>query len=169
MHAEALEWCRKWGSDQRGKALDVGGRDVNGTARQFWPNMEWTVLDLHGDPNNHLDRVIEGDARYWEPDQPYDLVISTELLEHVNPWWLCVATMVEAMNANGFLLITCAGTGRRPHGMHGDPDPAPDEHYANVNPFTLWMHLYKIWGLQGITINVHGSDVRAVASRMILT
>lgn len=167
MHAEALEWCRLWASPQVGQALDVGGRYVNGTARDCWPNMQWTVLDIAGDPDNHLDRVIEADARTWLPDQPYNLVLSTELLEHVHDWRLCLNTMVNAMARNGFLVLTCAGLGRRPHGMHGAEDLASGEHYRNINPVYLHAHLTFL-NLKAIEIDVKGTDVRAVAWKNVI-
>lgn len=167
MHTEAFEWCKMWGSDQRGNALDVGGRNVNGTARECWPNMTWTVLDINGDPDNYLDAVITADARRWRPDRKYDLVLSTEMLEHVKGWILCVEMMVEALDDDGLLVITCAGPGRPPHNMHDGTELPPDQYYQNISPVTLHQILSEN-GLIGIDINVKGSDVRAIASKQMI-
>jgi len=156
-----MEWCERFASDRRGCGLDLGGRYVNGTARGLWPNLTWTVLDLIGDPSNHLDRVITADAQWWKPDQTYDVVLSTELLEHVSEWWRVIGTMARALKSDGVLIITCAGPGRAPHSMHGEADPLPGEPYANVDPDRLERAL-RVWNLN-VEVDVTGDDVRAVA------
>lgn len=109
-------------------ALDLGGADINGTARSLLPNAKWFGLDLEAGPG--VD--IVADARSWVPDRQYDLVLCTELLEHVEGWEQCVITAARALRRGGHFIVTCASTGRRPHGARGGMDPEPGEWYMNV-------------------------------------
>jgi len=139
-------------------AVDFGGADVNGTARElFDPATEWLGLDIA--PGSGVD--IVADARSWngpvdmgDPvnvsrDTVYgatlavDLVLCTELLEHVPPpagldpdtgWMAVLGTIHRVLKPGGFAFVTCASTGRRPHGARGEMDPPQGEHYRNVDP-----------------------------------
>jgi hypothetical protein len=113
--------------------LDVGGRLINTSVRDLFPNTIWTGLDIKPGPG--VDVVA--DASTWKPDRLYDLVISTELLEHTPVWAGCVATMVRALAPGGYLFITCASIGREAHGAEGTMQVPPGEYYANVPPGSL--------------------------------
>lgn len=134
MHVEACAGARKMladaGLNPAGEwdSLDLGGADINGTARSLLPYARWTGLDIAPGPG--VDIVT--DATTWEPDRSFDVVVCTELLEHVPQWGQCIATAWKALRAGGTLILTCASTGRRPHGARGDMDPAPGEWYGNV-------------------------------------
>lgn len=115
MHVEAFDGARKMladaGLNPAGEwdSLDLGGADINGTARSLLPYARWTGLDIAPGPG-----------------------VCTELLEHVPQWGQCIATAWKALREGGTLILTCASTGRRPHGARGDMDPAPGEWYGNV-------------------------------------
>jgi SAM-dependent methyltransferase len=128
--------------------LDIGGADVNGTARRWFPEVSWHGLDIAPGPG--VD--IVADATTWRGhgfvgdegrEQPgidlpaYDIVLCTELLEHVKDWPAVLETIWHALVPDGHAFITCASTGRRPHGARGEHDVPPGEHYANVHPDEL--------------------------------
>lgn len=159
MHAEAYAWCQRWGSTVHGHALDVGGRNVNGTARDLWPNMEWTVLDIAGDPGNTADRVIQADAVTWTPDRQYDLVLSTELLEHEPQWRECVQTMIRALHPHGLMIITCAGLAREPHSGIDGGSLRNGEKYEGIHPWDLANELEELFS---IVTPFNGSDEPSV-------
>jgi hypothetical protein len=132
--------------------LDLGGQNVNGHVYGGFPQpFVLDVLDLEPGPTETLlpsaggiawvlNSTIAADARTWrpEPDSPgYDLVMSTELLEHVDGWVDVIATARAVVVPNGWFVGTCAGPGRAPHGATGAPAPGVDEHYANVDPVEL--------------------------------
>lgn len=138
MHAEAYEGLaaliRLSGLDttQPYTALDMGGADYNGTGRGLLPNAHWTGLDLR--PGKGVD--IVADASTWQPDREYDIVITTELLEHTPMWRECLATARKALRPGGHLFVTCASTGRSAHG-HDGLELAEGEHYRNIRPSEL--------------------------------
>lgn len=121
--------------------LDVGGADVNGTARRIVDTAtrrvnRWLGLDIAPGPG--VDIVC--DARKPVADterEAFDLVLCTEVFEHVDGWEDIVKSVHDWLKPGGTALMTCASTGRRPHGARGALDPAPGEHYANVPALDL--------------------------------
>lgn len=120
-------------------ALDLGGADVNGTARSLIPCVDtWIGLDIAPGPG--VDVVADA-TDFWAMREalghPLDVVLCTELLEHVEQWQKVVRNIWCLLARGGFAFITAAGCGpgwgRRPHGARGELDPPPGEHYENVN------------------------------------
>lgn len=118
-----------------GRVLDLGGMNVNGVVHGLLhKESQIDVLDLNEGPGV----TIVADARTWRIDgPPYDMVISTEMLEHVEDWNLTIFTAALSLKAGGFFVGTAAAANRAPHGMHGAIDPAPDEYYENVDQGSL--------------------------------
>lgn len=118
------------------RALDVGGRDVNGTARDYlarYDDVLCHVLDIRDAPD--VDYV--SDARAWTSPRQHHLVLCTEMLEHVQGWPAVLWTCYQALLPGGTVIITCASTGRDPHNAtDGGPLPA-GEWYRNVEPDVL--------------------------------
>jgi SAM-dependent methyltransferase len=150
MHPEALEAVRRMvnvsgyikyekalGSPER-VGLDLGGADINGTARAVVPFVErWFGSDIESGPG--VDWVW--DATAYVPVANYDtfdVVLCTELLEHVEDWPAVVRNIWELLAPGGYAFLTFAGCsrlagwGRRPHGARGGLHPEPGEYYGNV-------------------------------------
>lgn len=121
-------------------ALDMGGADYNGTGRDILPNAQWTGLDLR--PGKGVD--IVADAATWAPDREYDIVVTTELLEHTAVWRECLATARTALRSGGHLFVTCASTGRPAHG-HDGLELAEGEHYGNIESGELRITLSALF------------------------
>lgn len=116
------------------RVLDVGGQNVNGTAHDWFTHPDTTITTL--DVEN---ADIIADARTWEPTTRFDVVLATEVFEHVANWAAVIRTMALALDpaGPGVLLATCASSNRPEHGATGAPLPAPGEHYRNVPPEEL--------------------------------
>lgn len=112
------------------RVLDLGGADVNGTVHRMLPSDAIIdVLDIDDGPGV----TIIADARtYRSPSLRYDMVISTELLEHVDGWEAVIRTALLNIRPGGWFIGTAASVGRPEHGARGNRKPAPGEHYANV-------------------------------------
>lgn len=110
--------------------LDIGGQNVNGSVHQWFSNALITTLDLEN-------ADIIADATTWVPDRQWDVVICTEVFEHVPQWPRILKTARAALSPGGVFIFTCASTHRAPHGATGAPLPAPGEWYANVPPGTI--------------------------------
>ncbi|MGW8679671.1 methyltransferase domain-containing protein [Streptomyces sp. NPDC055817] len=119
------------------RALDLGGRNINGSIRDLLPKAEWSGVDIEGGPG--VDVVHDATTPWPDDASRYDLVVSTEVLEHVREWRPLLRTCAQALEPGGAesLFVTCASIGRRPHGASGEIDPPPGEWYANVDPEDL--------------------------------
>lgn len=144
MHPSAMEnFKRNWraaesaGMNLSGmlRVLDLGGQDINGTVHGWLPGCHLDVLDIENGPGV----TIVGDARKtdWWDGQPYDVVISTEMLEHLDEWWNSLTTAERVLRPGGWFIGTCASAGRQRHGATGAPEPAPGEFYENVSASEL--------------------------------
>ncbi len=131
------------------RALDLGGADVNGTvhaALAGWLDLaQLDVLDIAPGPGV----TIVGDARetnwfHTGSAEPYDIVISTEMLEHVDGWPDSIETAATVLRPGGWFIGTAASIGRRPHGARGEYDPPTGEHYGNVSVDTL-VYSLRAW------------------------
>lgn len=147
MHPEAMQGVESmvaaakehgWEREEITGGLDVGGQDVNGSARHLIPGVTgWESLDLHDPTATH-----NADARSWccikeHYETPFDVVLCTEVLEHVRWWPLVVRSCFEALWPGGLLLITAAAPPRPPHSAQGLTTKPDDEWYGNIDPDEL--------------------------------
>lgn len=182
MHAPAYDYVGGFGSDEHLDILDLGGCNYGGypaqsrrqacpgthkeppqvpwSTRDLFPNARWTGLDKRQGPGVN----IVADATRWDPqDRRWDMVLCTEVLEHEGNWALILMTAHRALTGGGRLIVTCAGPGRPAHSWtSADGRPGPDEHYANVDPSTLF-HVLHLAGFRDIEVQWHGDDLYATA------
>ena len=126
--------------------LDVGGRDVNGHVRDLFPEALWTALDALAGPGVG----ILADITTWAPVRTWDVVISTETLEHVDGWPAAVATMAKALRPGGAMILTAATDPRLPHSGFDGGAVHPGEFYGNVDAGELRRVLVEL----GVTVEV---------------
>lgn len=129
------------------RVLDLGGRDINGSIRDLLPNAQWTGCDITDGPG--VDLVHDATQPWPAGFDRFDVVVCTEVLEHVEQWQALLGTAAEALDPNGpeLLFITCASTGRPQHGASGAPLPEPGEWYANVPEDAVTTRLRELfWG-----------------------
>jgi len=113
-HAEPTEFHGK-------RVLEVGSRYVNGSVRPFVERFlepkEYLGIDIG--PGKFVDMVVPAEdivKRFGE--ESFDVIISTELLEHVRDWRAVINNMKAAVKREGYVYITT-----RSHGFpyHGSP------------------------------------------------
>lgn len=161
MHPEADEWVSRYGTTDAVSVLDIGGRDINGNCRRWFPNADYTVLDIAPGPN--VD--IVADAATWTPDRDYDVVVCTEVFEHTPVWPDICGTAYAALKPGGQAVLTMAGPGRLPHSAEDGGRVRPSEYYGNVDPDDLRTVLTRL-GFEAVVDVQHLShDVRAWAVR----
>jgi hypothetical protein len=143
------------------KALDVGGADVNGTARGYFPNAEWLGLDI--EPAPAVD--IVANAATWRSKRRFDAVIATELFEHTPEWREIIETMALHLGKNGpqLFVTTAASTGRPGHGARGEWGVPAGQYYGNVDPEALSDVLDKYFLNVHVEFNPNPGDVYAYA------
>jgi hypothetical protein len=114
------------------KILEIGAYNVNGSARDLLDaSADYTGLDVRPGPG--VD--IVSDCAAYDGDQQYDLVISTETLEHMTDPKTLIDCAEKALKMGGGLILTCASPERVPHGINGGVVGA--EHYKGITPERL--------------------------------
>lgn len=163
MHDEAFAWISKHATDEPIDLLDLGGRNINGSAVDAFPNATATVLDIAPGPG--VD--IVADASTWIPERTWDVVVSAECFEHTPTWPAICRTAWDALKPGGLFIATMAGPGRPEHsGVDGAMRLLAGEYYGNVQPGDLYEVLVEL-GFTDITVDQQFGpcDTRAVARK----
>lgn len=137
MHPTALEFCQQAilaGEVRNARVLDVGSFDVNGSARPIIEGLgcaEYVGIDFRMGP-----RVdIQLDASQIIPhfkSESFDVVVSTEMLEHCQDWRRAIDNMKAVLKPGGYIYITCRGPGFTYH-----PEETAEGAYGDYWRFTV--------------------------------
>lgn len=119
MHASV----RSWVADTVGieglaglSALEVGALDVNGSVRDFFTGA-YVGVDMREGPG--VDTVANAHALPFE-DASFGVVVSTEMIEHDDAFWLSLAEMGRVLEPGGHLLLTSRGIACSQHDFPAD-------------------------------------------------
>ena len=157
MHAEAMEFLKRL--TITGPVIEIGSRNVNGSAKDAFPGLNWYGIDSEEGPG--VDEVYDA-AEYW-PHRPFCTVVCCEVLEH-SERWRDILHNVAAWQDSLVLVITCAGLGRKPHSAI-DGGPLRDgEYYANISAEDLRAELINA-GFRTVYADQYGTDTRAIAMK----
>jgi len=102
------------------KILEIGSRNVNGSVRpiieSYKPN-EYIGVDMENGPG--VDVICTAESlveRFGE--RRFDVVISTELIEHTRNWREVISNIKKICKPNGIIVVTTRSYG---FGYHGYP------------------------------------------------
>jgi len=112
--------------------LDVGSLDINGNNRKYFNHCKYTGLDIG--PGRNVDIVCP--IHLFESESKFETIISTEMLEHDIHWKSSLLKMIELLDDEGSILITCAGINREEHGTtRTSPIDSPftNDYYKNIS------------------------------------
>jgi SAM-dependent methyltransferase len=124
MHDTVLTWMKYaiGEKDVKGKCvLEVGSYNVNGSPRQLIMSLGPSAyLGVDMSPGPGVDRVVDaGKLLSTLGPESFDVVISTEMLEHVKDWRLVVNNLKAVLRPQGVMVLTARGPGMA---YHGHPD-----------------------------------------------
>lgn len=149
------------GAQRIGDVLEVGSYDVNGTVRPLFAGAsEYIGLDVVPGPG--VDLVYDGLTLPFAP-ATWDVVVSTEMLEHCTRPWRIVAEMARVLRPGGTLLLTARGwviTKLMAGAGEGGVDIGEVACFAYHNPPDLWR--YSGAALRELALDA-GLDVYDVA------
>jgi SAM-dependent methyltransferase len=93
---------------------DIGSLDINGNNHYLFKNYTYIGVDIGRGKNVN----IVSKAHEFKPiNGKFDIVISTECLEHDMYWAKTITNVCEnLLRDGGLFLMTCATTGRPEHG-----------------------------------------------------
>lgn len=115
------------------RVLEVGSHDINGTIRRLFWFCRYTGVDItRGKGVDIVGRLTD------VADQlaTYHTAVSTECLEHDSTWEQTLLMMYRTLEAEGLLVVTCAGPDRAEHGTaRTTPGCSPDttDYYRNIS------------------------------------
>ena len=132
MHGEARDFLNKIGERypsvyRSQKVLELGSLDMNGSPREKFKGAKHYVgLDWRA--GKGVDEVSLAHTYHGQPDNYFDCIVSTEMLEHDFYWKQTLERAIELLAPEGHMLLTMAGPGRRPHEQEVSPVAG---HYEN--------------------------------------
>jgi len=135
MHSSVLDWLTGLKAEMPGlfrgrRVLECGSYDINGSARPLFEDCEYVGLDWRPGPGVDVVALVHG----YAPDAPFDVALSTEMLEHDPYWAASVRRMCELLRPGGALLLTWASPSRPAH----EVETAPVEgYYCGLHPLDV--------------------------------
>lgn len=96
------------------KVLEVGSKYINGSVRPFIERFlkpkKYIGIDI--EPGKFVDIVLPAEkvVEYFGREK-FDVVIATEVLEHVRNWKLVISNLKEVLKKNGYIYITTRSKG----------------------------------------------------------
>ena len=99
--------------------MDIGGRNVNGSLREFFEEkgMRFVCVDMEANPS--VDIVIPPGEKLPFDDASVDLIVSTSCFEHDPCFWITFREMTRIIKPTGFIYINAPTKGYY-HGYPGD-------------------------------------------------
>ncbi len=163
MHKEVKTFCESVKSRFPGyftnkRVLDCGSLDINGNNRYLFDRCIYTGIDIETGKN--VDIVTQ--VHLYKPFWNYDVVISTEMLEHDCHYVATLQNMVELTKRGGLLMFTAAGTNRPEHGTTAHlPEDSPQTHdyYQNVTAKMI-IEALNLMSFSWFEISYINTDIR---------
>ena len=120
MHDSVMEWIglKVKSLDLHGRVLELGSLNVNGSVRDFFAGAT-TYIGVDKQHGPGVDLVLDANKLSFEDDS-FDVVVSTEMLEHDPHPWLTIQEAYRVLKPNGTLLLTTRGPEFPLHDYGGD-------------------------------------------------
>jgi 2-polyprenyl-3-methyl-5-hydroxy-6-metoxy-1,4-benzoquinol methylase len=104
------------------RIIEIGSHDINGTLRAFVESRnpaEYIGVDIEKGPGVDIICDAKKIIEHFEKES-FDIVIATELIEHVREWRKVISNIKNICRPNGIMLITTRSIGFQYHGFPHD-------------------------------------------------
>lgn len=170
MHREQQDFCERvkarFPQYFKGVSVaDVGSMDINGNNRYLFEESDYIGIDVA--EGNNVDVVMP--AHTYVTAGKFNVIISTEALEHDKYYPLTFEWMFQNTESGGLVVMTCASTGRGEHGTKrtGSESLSPgssaifDDYYKNLTErdFTSTFNFEYIFSHYAFEFNGNGGDL----------
>lgn len=99
------------GAAGRQIVVEIGSADVNGTYRGLFPSERFSYLGCDCAPGPGVDLVLDDPYRVPLADGYADIVISGQMLEHSERFWVAFGEMMRILKPDGYLFLIAPSTG----------------------------------------------------------
>jgi hypothetical protein len=116
--------------------LEVGSHNINGSPRKYFWFCNYTGIDISKGKGVDLVGKLSDLYNEYVICEQYDVVVSTEMLEHDSQWNMSLYIMYQLLKSGGLMIITCASDERLEHGTNRTtPECSPDttDYYRNIS------------------------------------
>lgn len=165
LHKEAADWVfhsfHTWRGDRKDLViLELGSLNINGGVRDFIQPYGRSYIGVDQEAGPGVDVVADA-ATYLEHNR-YDVVVTTETLEHCPNWRDIIGCSYMNLKEGGIFIATMAGEGRFAHSAIDEAPIRDWEYYANVG---AWELNRALKGFAKHEVNTLGTDLRCWAVR----
>jgi SAM-dependent methyltransferase len=91
--------------------LDVGGANVNGGYREVFPTPRYRYQAADINAGSGVDIVLKDPYQLPFEDSSVDIVLSGQMLEHCEFFWLSFAEMIRVLKPDGYLFLIAPSAG----------------------------------------------------------
>ena len=91
--------------------LDIGGKNVNGSLREFFEKMGMKYICVDIEEDSSVDVVIKPGDKYPFEDGSIDLIVSTSCFEHDPCFWITFKEMSRIIKLGGFIYVNAPSNG----------------------------------------------------------
>jgi SAM-dependent methyltransferase len=137
------------------RVVEFGSLDINGSLRFLFGGTDYLGIDRQAGPG--VDVVA--DAAVWRTDDPVDVVLCTEVLEHAENAEGIVESAWLALKPGGLFFVTCATDGREPHSAVDGGELRDGEWYRNIPAAELEGWLDNLFAESAVEVNAAAGDV----------
>lgn len=111
-YADARRFVRKYLPFGRAlRVADVGSLDHNGSLRPLFDNPKWTYIGLDVCAGKNVDVVLSAGYHWPEiGDGAFDVVVSTQVVEHVRHPWRWVKEVARICKPGGIVYLCTPNT-----------------------------------------------------------
>ena len=139
MHQEVMDWLALIKSTSpetfsHRRVLECGSLNINGTPRPLFEDCDYVGIDWREGP----DVDVVSLTHHFIDNDKFDVVISTEMLEHDPYWLVSISNMVSLLRPRGDLIMTFGGVNRPRHELNTSPQ---DGYYKGLPSTVVYMQL----------------------------